>query len=98
MVGPEGYFRGVFSPVASILTLVPPTSMTSTLGDFTGFSAFIAGLRRVEYHTFGAERFVCRVRNHSPTQLSRQTCDSLAADRRPLGTLGQGSGRLRLVE
>src|SRR5258707_7261801 len=42
MVGPDGYFRGSFCPVASILTFVPPTSMTRTLGDFAACAAFIA--------------------------------------------------------
>jgi hypothetical protein len=41
MVGPDGCFRGVVCPVASILTFVPPTSITKTLGDFAG-ADFIA--------------------------------------------------------
>src|SRR5215831_17834570 len=42
MVGPDGYFRGSFCPVASILTFVPPRSMTRTLLDFAACAAFIA--------------------------------------------------------
>src|SRR6266481_3596830 len=42
IVGPDGYFRGSFSPLASILTFVPPTSITRTLGDFAACAAFIA--------------------------------------------------------
>src|SRR4029077_20331894 len=37
ILGPDGYFRGSFSPLASILTCVPPTSITRTFRDFTGF-------------------------------------------------------------
>jgi hypothetical protein len=41
MVGPDGILRGSFSPVASSLMFVPPTSMTRTLGDFTVCVAFM---------------------------------------------------------
>jgi hypothetical protein len=41
MLGPEGYFRGSFSPVARSLTFVPPTSITRTFGDFGLGVAFI---------------------------------------------------------
>src|SRR5215471_15233576 len=42
MVGPDGCFRGSFCPVASILTFVPPRSITRTLGDFAACAVFIA--------------------------------------------------------
>src|SRR5262245_22313079 len=42
MAGPDGYFRGSFCPVASILMFVPPTSTTRTLGDFATCAAFIS--------------------------------------------------------
>src|SRR5579859_7247623 len=42
IVGPDGYFRGSFCPVASSLTFVPPTSITRTCGVFTVRAAFIA--------------------------------------------------------
>src|ERR1700682_985034 len=41
MEGPDGILRGSFSPVASSLMFVPPTSMTRTLGDFTVCLAFM---------------------------------------------------------
>src|ERR1700688_1150451 len=41
MVGPEGKRRGSFCPVASILTLVPPTSMTRIFGDLAGAFDFM---------------------------------------------------------
>src|SRR5580658_173190 len=42
IVGPDGYFRTVFCPVAKSLTFVPPTSITRTLGDFAVRAAFMA--------------------------------------------------------
>src|SRR5215472_17463952 len=36
MVGPDGNLRGSFCPVASILTFVPPTSITRTACAVTG--------------------------------------------------------------
>src|SRR5246127_996125 len=42
MVGPDGYLRGSVCPLASILTLVPPTSITRTFGDFAPCAAFMA--------------------------------------------------------
>ena len=41
MPGPDGYFRGSFCPVASILMFVPPTSITRTLGDLPTCAVFI---------------------------------------------------------
>src|ERR1700720_1245779 len=41
MVGPDGYFRGSFCPVASSFTFVPPTSITSTFPDFPAWSDFM---------------------------------------------------------
>jgi len=41
MVGPEGKRRGSFCPVASILTLVPPTSITRILGSLADAFGFI---------------------------------------------------------
>jgi|SRR5215472_8950116 len=41
MPGPDGHFRGSFCPVASILMLVPPTSITRTLGDLPTCAVFI---------------------------------------------------------
>src|SRR5215472_1433881 len=41
MVGPDGYFRGSFCPLASIFTFVPPRSMTRILGGFARLAAFI---------------------------------------------------------
>src|SRR5467141_1194428 len=45
MVGPEGKRRGSFWPVASILTLVPPTSMTRILGGLADAFDFIEAPR-----------------------------------------------------
>src|SRR5579859_1856880 len=42
IVGPDGYFRGSFCPVASSFTFVPPTSITRTFGVFPVRAAFIA--------------------------------------------------------
>jgi len=44
MVGPDGYFRGSFCPVASTLTFVPPMSMTSTLRPLECFIVICEGL------------------------------------------------------
>src|SRR6516162_6601798 len=52
MAGPDGYFRGSFCPLASILTFVPPRSMTRTLADFAARAAFIAapsGRDRIDF-------------------------------------------------
>src|SRR5262245_26417170 len=46
MVGPDGYFRGSFWPLASILTFVPPRSMTRTFGDLPTRAASIAAPSR----------------------------------------------------
>src|SRR5258707_12113402 len=47
--GPEGKRPGSFWPVASILTLVPPTSMTRILGDLAFCAVFMSQpLRRME--------------------------------------------------
>src|SRR5215469_1589979 len=40
MVGPDGYFRGSFCPVASTLMFVPPMSMTRTLRPLECFILF----------------------------------------------------------
>src|SRR5580704_12095831 len=48
MVGPDGYFLGSFCPVASTFTFVPPTSITSTFGDFPVCAAFMAAPELLE--------------------------------------------------
>src|SRR5277367_2634705 len=42
IVGPDGYFRGSFSPVAKSFTFVPPTSITSTRGLFPAVEVFFS--------------------------------------------------------
>src|SRR5271154_199731 len=42
IVGPDGYFRGSFCPVANSLTFVPPTSITRTFGVFSVCFVFMA--------------------------------------------------------
>src|SRR6516162_6114329 len=52
MVGPDGYLRGSFCPVASTLTFVPPRSITRTACAVTGCLFMMDSLPRTirRYH------------------------------------------------
>src|SRR5208282_5856469 len=72
IVGPDGYFRGSFCPVASSLTFVPPTSITRTLGDFAVFSGFMAAPQRITRRGAPRRFFPCLEDSRGKSQFSEE--------------------------
>src|ERR1700675_3557295 len=73
IVGPEGKRHGSFWPVASILTLVPPTSITRILGDLAGAFGFmeaplICGIARCDTSDEQSRKRMWRVRRGMSTE------------------------------
>src|ERR1700730_14558012 len=78
MVGPEGKRRGSFWPDASVLTLVPPTSITRILGDLADGLGFI----EAPWNCGNARRYMRRAEPGKNVACQRGNVNG-----------GQGSGR-----